>query len=134
MLVWFRSCNVANQESPQDISPPDNEGGPSGSLTTAVSTAISNLTSVLTTNGETSQANVGEAAKPDPRLRHMHLAKCLPYETESLEEMDTRLEFIVRRILDCVQAGDWSYGFTVWTKQLLKWVSSRGDSLSLHVC
>ena len=44
--------------------------------------------------------------KEKPRLDQLDYQKALPYETESLEEMDTRLELILRRLVDCVRAKD----------------------------
>ena len=41
-----------------------------------------------------------------PREQQLEYQKSLPYETESLDEMDKRLELILRRLVDCVRAKD----------------------------
>lgn len=41
-----------------------------------------------------------------PRSTQLDYPNALPYETETLEEMDEKLEFIVRRLVDCVRAKD----------------------------
>jgi proteasome activator subunit 4 len=56
----------------------------------------------------------------DPRLNRMVLAKSLPYETESLEEMDARLEHIAARLVDCIEAGEWADAFPYWVRKLQK--------------
>lgn len=44
--------------------------------------------------------------KEKPRQEQLDYPESLPYETESLEEMDRKLEEIVRRLIDCVRAKD----------------------------
>lgn len=44
--------------------------------------------------------------KEKPRETQLEYQKSLPYVVEGLEEMDGRLEEIVRRLVDCVQAKD----------------------------
>jgi hypothetical protein len=80
---------------------------------TSTQNDISVAASLSTTNGATTPV-----PKPSPRLKHMQLPKCLPYETESLEEMDKRLEVIARRLLDSVKAGEWEVGFKGWCTRL----------------
>lgn len=41
-----------------------------------------------------------------PREEQLDYPESLPYETETLEEMDAKLEVIVRRLVDCVRAKD----------------------------
>lgn len=44
--------------------------------------------------------------KEKPREEQLEYQKSVPYETETLEEMDRRLEEILRRLVDCVRAKD----------------------------
>jgi hypothetical protein len=44
----------------------------------------------------------------------------MPYTTETLEEMDARLEHIAGRLVDCIEAGDWDYSFAYWTRRLAR--------------
>lgn len=44
--------------------------------------------------------------KEKPRQEQLDYQKALPYETESLEVMDARLEEILRSLVDCVRAKD----------------------------
>lgn len=41
-----------------------------------------------------------------PRSEQLDYQKSLPYPTESIEDMDNKLEEIVRRLVDCVRAKD----------------------------
>lgn len=41
-----------------------------------------------------------------PREEQLDYPENLPYENERLEEMDSKLEEIVRRLVDCVRAKD----------------------------
>ncbi len=66
------------------------------------------------------QATSTSIPKPDPRLSRLTLQKCLPYEVETLAEMDERLEVIVARLLDCVEAREWDVGFALWSRRLTK--------------
>lgn len=44
--------------------------------------------------------------KEKPRNEQLDYPQALPYEAESIEEMDHRLEEIVRKLIDCVKAKD----------------------------
>lgn len=44
--------------------------------------------------------------KEKPREKQLQYLDSVPYGCESLEEMDRRLEEIVRRLIDCVRAKD----------------------------
>lgn len=44
--------------------------------------------------------------KEKPRKDQLEYPQALPYEAESIEEMDARLEEIVRKLIDCVKAKD----------------------------
>lgn len=54
----------------------------------------------------------------DDRRSCLGLPLSLPYEVESLEDMDARLEHIVTRLLECVKACEWSHGFRTWNSVL----------------
>jgi proteasome activator subunit 4 len=54
----------------------------------------------------------------DPRLSALGLPLSLPYEVESLAEMDDRLERICQRLVECVQAREWGLGFRMWDSAL----------------
>lgn len=54
----------------------------------------------------------------DERLSCLGLPLSLPYEVESLSDMDARLEVIVTRLTECVKAREWSIGFRMWTSAL----------------
>lgn len=54
----------------------------------------------------------------DERLSCLGLPLSLPYEVESLDDMDARLEVIVTRLTECVKAREWSIGFRMWTSAL----------------
>lgn len=54
----------------------------------------------------------------DERLSCLGLPLSLPYEVESLADMDARLEVIVTRLTECVKAREWSIGFRMWTSAL----------------
>ncbi|KAE8212365.1 hypothetical protein CF327_g3970 [Tilletia walkeri] len=42
----------------------------------------------------------------------------LPFETESLEDYDERLENIIQRLTECIETKDWSVGFAHWHHRL----------------
>ncbi|GAA5836406.1 hypothetical protein JCM11251_007072, partial [Rhodosporidiobolus azoricus] len=63
--------------------------------------------------------------KEKPRSEQLDYPKSLPYETESLEEMDRKLEEIVRRLVDCVRAKDYDVGFVQWNHRLECWISLK---------
>lgn len=44
--------------------------------------------------------------KEKPREQQLDYQNSLPYKAEGLEEMDRKLEEIVRRLIDCVRAKD----------------------------
>jgi proteasome activator subunit 4 len=46
------------------------------------------------------------SSRTEDRATMMHYADSLPYACESLEEFDERLEFISRRLVDCVRAKE----------------------------
>lgn len=54
----------------------------------------------------------------DERLSSLGIPLALPYEVESLAEMDSRLELIVCRLAECVKAKDWIVGFRWWAQEL----------------
>jgi hypothetical protein len=71
------------------------------------------------------EANVQEEAVPsgtkaDPRLKRMVLSQSLPYKTETLDEMDARLEHIAGRLVDTIEAGDWDQPFQYWSARLME--------------
>ncbi|BGP22448.1 Proteasome activator BLM10 [Rhodotorula toruloides] len=63
--------------------------------------------------------------KEKPRQEQLDYPESLPYETESLEEMDRKLEEIVRRLIDCVRAKDYDVGFVQWNHRLECWMSLK---------
>lgn len=63
---------------------------------------------------------MGDDGKGDPRLKRMKLASCLPYKVETLEEMDTKLEYIITKLTVSIQAQDWEFGFRTWLSRLNK--------------
>lgn len=54
----------------------------------------------------------------DPRLSCLGLPLSLPYEVETLAEMDERLELIACRLVECVKAREWGTGFRMWDSAL----------------
>lgn len=63
-----------------------------------------------------------EGTKADPRIKRMKLAKCLPYEVETLEEMDQKLDYIITKLTVSIEARDWEFGFRTWLSRLTKYV------------
>ncbi|KAK4046499.1 Proteasome activator BLM10 [Microbotryomycetes sp. JL201] len=63
--------------------------------------------------------------KEKPRESQLEYQRNLPYEVETLEEMDRRLEEIVRRLIDCVRAKDYDVGFLQWNHRLECWISLK---------
>ena len=55
----------------------------------------------------------------------MDLPKSMPYHVETLAEMDARLDFIMRRLVDCVEAKDFTVGFIAFNHRLECWLSLR---------
>lgn len=45
-------------------------------------------------------------SKIEERASMMHYADSLPYQCESLEEFDARMDLICRRLVECVQAKE----------------------------
>ena len=73
-----------------------------------------------------------ESTAPSPtslngedREKFMDLPRSMPYPVESLQEMDDRLDLIMRRLADCVQAKDFDVGFLAWNHRLECWLSLR---------
>lgn len=54
----------------------------------------------------------------DYRLSCLGLPLSLPYEVETLGEMDERLEVIACRLVECVKAREWGLGFRMWDSAL----------------
>jgi proteasome activator subunit 4 len=54
----------------------------------------------------------------DDRRSCLGLPLSLPYEVESLADMDARLEFILCRLMECVKAHEWFTGFNTWNSAL----------------
>lgn len=54
----------------------------------------------------------------DPRLSCLGLPLALPYEVETLDEMDDRLEYICCKLAECVKAREWQMGFRTWDNAL----------------
>jgi proteasome activator subunit 4 len=54
----------------------------------------------------------------DPRLSCLGLPLSLPYEVETLAEMDERLEEIICKLMTCIKARDWEVSFKVWDSNL----------------
>jgi len=50
----------------------------------------------------------------------MVLSQSLPYKTETLDEMDARLEHIAGRLVDTIEAGDWDQPFQYWSARLME--------------
>ncbi|KAM0792923.1 hypothetical protein ACM66B_002682 [Microbotryomycetes sp. NB124-2] len=63
--------------------------------------------------------------KEKPRENQLEYQRNLPYQVESLDEMDQRLEEIVRRLIDCVRAKDYDVGFLQWNHRLECWISLK---------
>jgi len=54
----------------------------------------------------------------DPRLSCLGLPLSLPYEVETLGEMDERLEVIAAKLVECVKSREWGLGFRMWDSAL----------------
>lgn len=54
----------------------------------------------------------------DYRLSCLGLPLALPYEVETLAEMDERLEVIACKLVECVKAREWGLGFRMWDSAL----------------
>ncbi|KAL7421289.1 Proteasome activator BLM10 [Cryptotrichosporon argae] len=64
------------------------------------------------------------ATEPDDhRTSCLGLPLALPYEVETLAEMDDRLELICCRLIELVKAREWGMGFRMWNSALNIWIS-----------
>jgi proteasome activator subunit 4 len=66
---------------------------------------------------------VHETASPrevvkETREAFLEYQRSVPYPVEDIAEMDRRLDFIVRRLTDCVKARDLDVGLTQWNHRL----------------
>lgn len=59
----------------------------------------------------------------DPRLSCLGLPLSLPYEVETLADMDDRLDLIVCRLVECIKAREWGMGFRIWDSALSMYVA-----------
>ncbi|ORY33092.1 putative membrane protein [Naematelia encephala] len=72
------------------------------------------------TNGESAT----HAINPDdPRLSCLGLPLSLPYEVETLAEMDQRLDHIACKLVECAKAREFGLGFRMWDSALSIWMS-----------
>ena len=68
----------------------------------------------------------GELSESQPHeVLHTYL-NALPYVSESIEEMQQRLEFIIKRMIICIKVKDWK-ALGSWDGQL-QWLRS----ISIH--
>lgn len=59
--------------------------------------------------------------------------QALPYKAESIEEMDRRLDLIMRRLVDCVETKDFDVGVSLFPVACARiCVLSIGTVLSYH--
>jgi proteasome activator subunit 4 len=54
----------------------------------------------------------------DYRSSCLGLPLSLPYEVETLEEMDDKLEYICCKLAECIKAREWGTGFRNWDSAL----------------
>ncbi|SPO23145.1 related to BLM10 - proteasome activator subunit [Ustilago trichophora] len=75
---------------------------------------------ILSLDGGSSDRSSQPAKKPKGENRHLQLdyPQSLPYECESLEEFDARLDHIIRRLVDCVRTKDYDIGLIQWNHRL----------------
>ncbi len=59
----------------------------------------------------------------DPRLSCLGLPLSLPYQVETLAEMDDRLDLICCRLVECTKAREFGQGFRMWDSSLTVWLS-----------
>lgn len=64
-------------------------------------------------------------AKPDRRHHLMSWPNMMPYEVETLDEMDRRLDLIVTRLSEAVEAKAWSIAFYSWHRELSRWLAYK---------
>lgn len=57
-------------------------------------------------------------SRDDKRRNKLDWPESLPYETETLEEFDARLDFVRRRLVQCVETRDYDIGLSLWTNRL----------------
>ncbi|WOO84927.1 Autophagy-related protein 22 [Vanrija pseudolonga] len=89
-----------------------------------VATAFDPLASTINASPSLSiPCGVPHDKPDDDRLSCLGLPLSLPYEVESLAEMDDRLELIVTRLTECVKAREWGLGFRMWNSTLNIWMS-----------
>lgn len=61
----------------------------------------------------------------DIRGRLLSYPNSLPYEVESLAEMDARLDFILTRLQEAIAAKDWDVGFWRWHREVDRWLAMK---------
>ncbi|TIA90807.1 hypothetical protein E3P99_01381 [Wallemia hederae] len=61
----------------------------------------------------------------DSRHKVMHQFKHIPYQVESLTEMDARLDHVIKKLIGAAKAKDWDIGFTIWDHRLQSWISLK---------
>lgn len=84
-----------------------------------VATAFDPLASTINASPSLSiPCGVPHDKPDDDRLSCLGLPLSLPYEVESLADMDDRLELIVTRLTECVKAREWGLGFRMWNSTL----------------
>nr|ODN78210.1 proteasome activator subunit 4 [Cryptococcus depauperatus CBS 7841] len=59
----------------------------------------------------------------DPRLSTLGLQLSLPYEVETLVEMDDKLDLICAKLIECIHAREFGMGFRVWDSALSIWMT-----------
>ncbi|WVQ73567.1 hypothetical protein IAR50_003145 [Cryptococcus sp. DSM 104548] len=57
----------------------------------------------------------------DVRLSAVGLQLSLPYEVETIAEMDDKLDYICCKLVECVKAREFGQGFRVWDSALSIW-------------
>ena len=62
---------------------------------------------------------------PDPRRLLLSYPDSLPYEAERLADMDERLDLILTRLSEAVDAKDWDVGFWRWHRDLSRWQAMK---------
>ncbi|CAO1625770.1 unnamed protein product [Sympodiomycopsis kandeliae] len=109
-------------ESP--IEPPADLGDEDDHVPAAEFSMSSPTTSIHSKNFSTRPHKKKKMAK-DPRVHFMDWQESLPYEVESLEEFDLRLEFVMKRLVQSVETKDWNVGLLQWTHRLQCLMSLR---------
>ena len=62
---------------------------------------------------------------PDPRRLLLSYPDSLPYEVERLADMDDRLDLILTRLSEAIEAKDWDVGFWRWHRDLSRWQAMK---------